>query len=286
MPTESYTRITAHRIFDALAMRLNFDTVDKLITRSRGLCHQQIAHLSLFTKMRASADKISKILNMNQDIVVELIFKQQSAIDPKDIDENQRKELDSLREYSEKMVEALADINDKLKVIETKYMHRAREVIYQWQQKQLQNAEVLTDVLMAEGIKLPEHFTQDLATLLFLEICNEKTFDASKQIYFAIEQLLGSSSNKIEGKVQQIVVDNSKTKSQLLQEFEQIPANTGNEQAILTELFQRVQALSSATRDYIGKQAPTDDKLKLLAGELQDVASHTAPASASASPSS
>lgn len=279
MPTESYTRITANRIFDSLNIKVDFDTVDKIMIRSRGFCHELIKSMSLFTKMRSQVDQINQILNMNQDIIVELIYKMQASMANEEGENaNQEQELNSLREYSEKMVGAIDDIKEKITIQETKYMSQGRESLEQWQKKQYMNAEVLTDVLINSGQKLDESFTKKLAKLLFLEICNEKTFDPANQIYYSVEQVLGSSDKKLDTKVKQITVDLAKTKSQLLQPFQQIMENTANEQAVIAELQQRVRALSSATRDYITQEVSGNPEMMALAGELQDIASDKAQA--------
>lgn len=191
MAIESYTRITANRLFDSLNIKVNFETVDKLIKQSRGFCHEIIKCLTIFTRIKSQIDHINYVLNLNQEIIVELIFKHQTAAAAAEgggsgVDN----ELNSLREYSEKMMTALHELNEKIILQETKQTQSAREAIKQWQNKQMQNAEIITDAMSKSGQKLTEQFTHNLARHLFLEIAAEKSFDQEKQIQFSIKQAL------------------------------------------------------------------------------------------------
>lgn len=278
MAIESYTRITANRIFDSLQMSLDFNTIDKIFNRSNGFCHSIIKQLAIFTKLRNQADKINQILGLNQDIIVELIFKLQSAkaTEEQQGESQQERDLNSLREYSEKVITALEEVMEKITIYETKYMRLGKETLDQWRKKQHQNAEIITDAVIATGLKCDESFTDRLSRLIFLEICNEKTFNPENQIMFSVQQILKNQNPNIDAKVKQVVLDMSKIKKQLMQPFEHITENITNEQAILTELFQRVRALSSATRDYIIQEENGKEDLMRLANDLQDIASDKA----------
>lgn len=189
MAVDSYTRITANRLFDSLNLKVDFQTVDKVIRQSRGFCHQLIKEMTIFTSMKNQIDHMNYVLNLNQEIIVELIFKHQTAAATDDSNEpGVDNELNSLREYSEKMLTALHDLSEKITIHETKFMQSGREAIKQWQNKQVQSAEIITDALMAAGEAVSEPFTRALARHLFLEIANEKTFDAELQINFAVQQ--------------------------------------------------------------------------------------------------
>ena len=205
--------------------------------------------------------------------MIEIIFKHQVSEDPKKIPEERTKELDNLREYSEKISAALETSLKNIDHIEWTYLNKAREAMQTWRSAQQRQAEAIKNDLIAQGHSLDQSFIETLARHLSFEICNEKTFSPEKQLQFALRQIPNIPSMTHYNLIP-ILQANEKTKQRLLAPFQERHTQIENESALVEDLYQKSWALCSATKNFILEENPNNQDYQKLADRFTDIASN------------